>query len=335
MISLDPWKSKETPFLKSRAGRQFQLLIADKLKWIEYHALGPEQISIRASDLYMRKGIFSWGKKHLPMFIQNIFRKEPRPENRPKIKLQIGDSGTGEIPPSDNVTISGSDEFDDWLFRYVEKDWNPVFKEIGEAGTFLGYLSGYLSGKLKLPVETVDSMGIEDFDKAFKFKLGVGLDDRERFEDKLDQSRIKGFAENYSRNHSAEWIAVYERDENGNIVYENGQPKRGGKPYQYLKNMWGAMITDSIRTGKSIEELQSEMAFPNLYSLVESGKMTEDEYLQVLNGRESDLLTMRLNRNFKRFAFTESAMAFNAGAILAAKESGIEYMIFRRGARGI
>ncbi|MBE7411393.1 MAG: hypothetical protein HS129_04900 [Leptospiraceae bacterium] len=303
------------------------------MKWIEYQALGPDKISIRASNLYMRKGIFSWGKKHLPEFIQNIFRKNPRPENRPKVELKIGNSGGGEIHTDEIIPIS--DEFDDWLFKYVEQDWNPVFNEIGETGTFLGYLSGYLSGKLKLPVETVDSMGIEDFDRAFKYKLGVGLDDKEAIEYKLDSDRIQHFAENYSKNHSAEWIAVYERDENGNIIYENGQPKRGGKPYQYLKALWGAMVTDAVKTGKSIEELQSEMAFPDLYSLVESGKMTEDEYLQVLNGRESDLLTMRLNRNFKRFAFTESAMAFNAGAILAAKESGIEYMIFRRGARGI
>jgi len=335
MIYSNPWDSKESPFLKSRAGRQFQLLVADYLKWIEYQALGPDKISIKASDLYIRKGLFSWGKRHLPKFLQKLFDKQPRTEGRPKVDLQIDNSGSGDIPPENKIKTFDSEEYDDWLFRYLENDWNPVYKEIGDTGTFLGYLSGYLTGALKLPVETVNSMGIEDYDRAFTFKLGVGLDDPELMEDKLDKNRIRNLAETWSKSNSADWIAVYDRDENGNIIYENGQPKRGGKPYIYLRKMWGDMIADSIRDNKSVEELQSEMAFPDLYSLVEKGKMSEDEYLQILNGKESELLTMRLNRNFKRFAFTESAMAYNAGVIMAAHESGIEYLVFQRGIRGL
>ncbi|EMO25403.1 hypothetical protein LEP1GSC170_1257 [Leptospira interrogans serovar Bataviae str. HAI135] len=82
-----------------------------------------------------------------------------------------------------------------------------------------------------------------------------------------------------------------------------------------------------------MEQLQSEMAYPDLFELVEKGKMSEDEYLKILDGHESSLLTLRLNRNFRRFAWTEASMAFNAGRVSALVESGINYAIFTKGRR--
>ncbi|MBM9499680.1 hypothetical protein JWG44_05375 [Leptospira sp. 201903071] len=301
-------------------------MVGDRLKWLEYCVIGPKDPEIFASKTFFRKGIFSWGKKTIGKYFPSIFEKN-FPKDRPPL-IKIG----RETEPTEKE--DSEPDFEKWLFEFLERDWNPVYKEIGESGTLLGYLSGYLSGALKLPTETIDEMGIEDYDRALKYKLGFGLEDRNSLEEIIPKSRERELAAEYSKNHASEWIAIYQRDEEGNVIQDSeGNPVRGGKPYEYLSSMYRDMISTAISEGKTMEQLQSEMAYPDLFELVEKGKLSEDEYLKILNGDESSLLTLRLNRNFRRFAWTEASMAFNAGRISALVESGINYAIFTKGRR--
>ncbi|WCL51498.1 hypothetical protein [Leptospira sp. GIMC2001] len=317
---------KESPFLSYRAGREFQLLVGDRLKWLEFCVLGSEKPKLKASKVYFRKGIFSWGKKNLSKYFPQIFGKKKFSGDRPVIAVGVED-------PED-LDEDQYREFDDWLFEFLETDWNPTYKEIGETGTLLGYLAGYLTGELKLPSETVREMSIEDYDRALKHKLGFGIENREEMDRVFTKKREQELAAEYARNHGAEWLAIYKRDDKGAMILdENGKPVRGGKPYEYLTTMWRDMIVQSISEGRTMEELQSDMAYPDLMDLVEKGTISMDEYLQVLNGDESGLLTLRLNRNFRRFAWTEASMAFNNARLAAYAEQGQEYAVFRKGQR--
>lgn len=317
---------KESPFLQYKAGREYQLIVGDRMKWLEYCVMGSENPRMRASKVHFRKSIFSWGKKKLSEYFPTLFGEKKFPTDRPLLTVGVEDW--------DDQTEIQDQEFDEWLFNYLETDWNPVYKEIGESGSFLGYLAGYLTGELRLPVDTVKGMGIEDYDRALKHKLGFGLDDRPKLEEVFSRERERELAIQYAENHGAEWLAIYQRDEAGNMILDDqGNPVRGGKPYEYLTQMWRDMIVQAISEGKTMEQLQSDMAYPDLMDLVESGRMSPDEYLQVLNGDESDLLTLRLNRNFRRFAWTEASMAFNAARLTAMAEMGQEYAVFRKGQR--
>jgi len=97
--------------------------------------------------------------------------------------------------------------------------------------------------------------------------------------------------------------------------------------------MWRDMIVTAIHEGKTLEQMQSDFAYPDLMDLVEKGTISTEQYLELLNGKESELLTLRLNRNFRRFAWTEASMAFNAGRIKAMTDMGISYGTFRKGIR--
>lgn len=311
--------------MRSRAGREFQLIVADHLKWIEYQVLGPTTPTLFASQVFIKKGIFSWGKKLFSKLFPNLDKRAPV-QKRP-VLVSIGpDTDPNDIPEIDS-------EYSDWIFDYLQNDWNATYREIGKSGSLLGYLSGYLTGELKLPMGTVTEMGIEDYDRALNHKLGYGIEEVFTQNKILDKKRARELAEDYAKDHGAQWLAIYERDEKGGIIYENGQPKRGGKPYEYLTAMWRDMITTAIQEGKTVEELQSDFAYPDLMDLVEAGKMTPETYLEILEGKESELLTLRLNRNFRRFAWTEASMAFNSGRIAAMAETGIQYGNFRKGQR--
>lgn len=318
---------KESPFLKSKAGREYQLIIGDRLKWMEYLVLGPDIPSIYASKLYLKKGVFGWGKNLFAKIFPRLTEKNKPSVKRPSLIT------VGKYDSLDDVPKIPDPEWDDWIFDYLETDWNQTYKEIGETGTLLGYLSAYLSGELKLPIETVSEMGIQDYDRALKHKLGYGVDEVFEREKIYSKKRASELAEEYAKNHGAEWLAIYERDESGNIIYDGDQPKRGGKPYQYLTQMWRDMIVTAISEGKTVEQMQSDFAYPDLMDLVEKGTISPETYLELLNGKESELLTLRLNRNFRRFAWTEASMAFNAGRIAAMAELGTPYGVFRKGQR--
>ncbi|TGK79278.1 hypothetical protein EHQ23_19605 [Leptospira bourretii] len=281
-----------------------------------------------ASKLYFKKGVLKWGKNLISKIFPSITAKQFPRKIRPAI-INIGkDTVLDDLPdPPDQG-------FDEWLFDYLEKDWNPTFKEIGETGTLLGYLSGYLTGELKLPLETVTEMGIQDYDKALKYKLGFGIDEVFEKGKIVSKKEVSRLAAEYAKEHGAEWLAIYKRDDQGEIIYsEDGQPVRGGKPYEYLTQMWRDMIVTAIQEGKTLEQMQSDFAYPDLLDLVENGTISSETYLELLNGKESELLQLRLNRNFRRFAWTEASMAFNAGRIRAMSELGIDYGVFRKGQR--
>lgn len=319
---------KESPFLRSKAGREFQLIVGDRLKWIEYVVLGPDSPTMYASKLYFKKGVLNWGKNLFAKLFPTISSKTFPRKMRPTV-VSIGkDTVHEDLPDPQNQ------EFDEWLFDYLETDWNPTYKAIGESGTLLGYLSGYLTGELKLPMETVTEMGIQDYDKALKHKLGFGIEEVFEKEKIVSKKEVTRLATEYAKEHGAEWLAIYKRDDQGEIIYgEDGQPIRGGKPYEYLTQMWRDMIVTAIQEGKTLEQMQSDFAYPDLMDLVDKGTISPETYLELLNGKESELLQLRLNRNFRRFAWTEASMAFNAGRIRAMSEMGINYGIFRKGQR--
>lgn len=281
-----------------------------------------------ASKIFLKKGFFSWGKNALRNAFPNLMKNETPIRKRPALIT------VGKYDSVDDVPDIPDQKFDDWLFDYLETDWNKTYKEIGQSGTLLGYLSGYLTGELKLPMETVSEMGIQDYDRALKHKLGFGIDEVFERDKVFSKKRASELAEDYAKDHGAEWLAIYKRDDQGEIIYdENGQPVRGGKPYEYLTKMWRDMIITAISEGKTVEQMQSDFAYPDLMDLVEKGKISTEDYLELLNGKESELLTLRLNRNFRRFAWTEASMAYNAGRISAMAENKISYGVFRKGMR--
>lgn len=105
----------ETAWIESRAGREFQMLVLDRVAWLQWVTLGPKTATRRASaEREQRKSIW----KDVRKWAFGLFdRLRERPEPR-------------EERPDD------PEEYDSWLSRYLEQDWNPVYEEIGRSGTF-------------------------------------------------------------------------------------------------------------------------------------------------------------------------------------------------------
>lgn len=291
----------ESPFLRIKAGREFQGIVADRMLWLQYVTLGPRDMdSVRASSLYVRKGFISRGMKPFFTFMRKLTEKV-----KPKRKQPIYN------PKKEEKSL---ENYDEWLFDFLQDDWNQTYKEIGETGSFLGYMSGYLSGN----DQSDYSKSLDDYQREFRQRLGLSQESTiEEYEDKLDRKLERTYALNYAERDAAKWIAIY--DENG---------ERAGRPYEVISKMYRQMVVEAIKSGKTVEQLQSDMAYPDLMELVESGKISMDDYISVM---KDDKTNMRLNRNFQRFAWTEASYAFSNGRLQALAEKGQSYVIFKRG----
>ncbi len=268
----------ETPYLRSLGGLEYQIIVLDAISWLFWTSLGPKEIKVKASVSFSKsvwKNIRNKSYSIFDKLLQRDQPKTPRPE------------GTN---PS---------QYDDWLWEYINQDWNDVFDEIGKSGTVMGYLAGYLSGNLKLPDERISRMSIQDYDVALKHRLGYGLDDFSKLQvsvgnDRLDKERL--FALAYAKREGGRWLAIY--DEDGN---------HSGRAYDLITQLYRAQISQALENGETVEQLQSRMAFPDLLSLLEKGEITEDEYLEYSE--------KHLNRDFRRFALTEASYAWNNGKL--------------------
>ena len=291
----------ETPYLRQLAGREFQILVLDCLSWLQWVTLGPKGAALNASRQFKKSVWKNIRNKNFPIFEKLLRRKEAgkRPE--------------GADPK----------EYDEWLFKYLNEDWNEVFNSIGENGTVMGYLSGYLSGSLKLPESRVSQMSIADYDIALKHRLGHGLDDFAKLQtavgnDRLSTERL--YAQAYAKREGAKWIAVYDN-----------KGERTGRAYETISKLFREQVSQAIEQGETLEQLRSRMAYPDLLELLEAGDITEDQYLEWSEAH--------LNRDFRRFALTEAAYAWHNGKLSEMadrqKETGqAQYLEFVTGGGG-
>lgn len=291
---------QETPWIKYKFGREFQAILQDRLEYLFYSCLGPENPTVYQSDLYFRKGVFTWVRNNA-FKLYNKLTKREFPKDRPKIE-------TFSLPTSEIETK----EYDDWLYNYLNTDWNPVYEELKETGTLLGALSAYLTGNYNLPEETVQNMGIEDVDRALKHKTGTGLIDIDDLYPKLEIEKSMQYAREYAQRDAAIHLAVY--DENG---------ERKGRAYEIITQSYRQMISEAIDEGKTVSEIQSRIAYPNLRDYLENGKISLEEYNEWMNDK--------MNRNFNRIAITEASYAFNFGRMRQLAESGRTYLKFMPG----
>lgn len=300
----------ETPYLEWPAGREFQILVLDRLAWLQHVTLGANEPRERAGSV-VRKSIWKKLRKKSYRLFENLLRRD-RPLDRPD----------GPEP----------EQYEAWLHDYLQQDWNQVYGEIGRTGTILGYLSGYLSGNLKLPRERMQNMGLEDYDRALIHKTGHGLDSPELLSaidgsgdgesagphgpaGSGESNPERAAAVAYAQRSGAQWIAVYD---------ENGQ--RAGRPYEVISRLFRKQVAESFERGETLEQLRSRLVFPDLLELLERGQVTEDEYLE--------WSSTHLNRDFHRFAVTEAAYAWNAGKVAVkvdrARRTGIaQYVRFQ------
>ena len=289
----------ENPILAARAGRELQILWLDRLAWLQWVALGPRKITVKASERRgFRKSFWRDVRKRGYNLFENLLRREQPPAPRP-------------------ADEAGEEAFSAWLHDYLSNDWNAVYAEAGQAGTIIGYLSGYMSGNLKLPPERVQDLSLDDYDRALRYQLGVSLDDPGEIASAVNggggrgglsvpgmaDDDFDGFADeraaaiHYARENSAQWIAVY--DDNG---------ERSGPAYESIMRLYRRQVSEALEKGETLEQLRSRIVFPDLLALLERGEISEDDYLE--------WSVKHLNRDFQRVAQTEASIAWNNGRLL-------------------
>jgi hypothetical protein len=173
----------------------------------------------------------------------------------------------------------------------------------------LGALSAYLTGNYNLPETTVTNMGIEDVDRALRHKEGIGLSNMDELFPKLDMEKSMQYARDYAKRDAAIHLAVYN---------ENGERK--GRAYEIITEAYRKMLSTALEEGKTVSEIQSRLAYPNLREYLEDGKIDLDEY--------NEWMREKMNRNFSRIAITEASYAFNFGRMRQLSESGRTYLRF-------
>ncbi len=310
----------ETPWLDTRFGREFQFVICECLLWTQWVLLGPTGAAPgRASDL--RKALWRGDRGNgLSRWFGSLLRRE-----------------TPETPRPDDPA-----QFVAWAHDFLARDWNQTYREIGQTGTLLGYLAGYLSGNLKLPEKRIRAMNTDELSFALQYRLGTDLAPENRDElvrrmnaggedippmrggggtdDDAGFDSERAYAVAYAARHGGEWVAIYETDPN------SGEPVRAGRPYEIVSRVFRRQITEAIAAGESVESLRSRMVFPDLLALYERGEITEAEYM--------DWADNHLNRDFSRFALTEANFAWSNGKLshradLAKATGQAQYLQYR------
>ena len=102
---------------------------------------------------------------------------------------------------------------------------------------------------------------------------------------------------------------------------ENGERK--GRAYEIITDAFRKQISEALNEGKTVSEIQSKLAYPNLRDYLESGKISLDEY--------NEWMSEKMNRDFNRIALTEASYAFNFGKMRQLAESGRTYLRFMPG----
>lgn len=292
---------QETPWIKFKAGKEFQAITADRLEWLYYCCLGPDEPAVRQTDRFVRKGVFTWLRNSAFSVFRKITERKKPSTPRPKV-----DIANNTIPKSDIKKM------DNWLGEYLETDWNPVYEELKDTGTLLGALSSYLTGNYNLPVSKVQEMGIEDYDKALRYREGYGFERIDDLYPKLDIDRSVQYAKEYAKRESAVNLAVYN---------EHGQ--RAGRAYEIVTEAFRKQISEALEQGKTVAEIRSKIAYPDLREYLESGKISVDEY--------NEWMQDHMNRDFQRIAVTEASYAFNYGRMKHLAESDRTYLRFMPG----
>ena len=283
---------QETPYIESLFGREYQAVIIDQLAWFEFCLFGLED-NPKASNSYIRKGIFSWIKSKAKNFFGKLSEKPKFPKDKP--------------------SMDSEKEFQDFMNSYMTHNWQPIYEELKDKGTLIGNLSAYLTGNLKLPESTVKRMSFDDVDKAFKYKTGTGLHDLDELTTKLDLHKVRDYAKDYAKRDGAIHLAVYDKDTG----------EKSGRMHDIIVDEYRRIISKSIEEGKPASSLQSDLAYPDLWKLVESGKINIDEY--------NEWTVDHMNRDFSRIALTETQYAFNYGKLKQLSEAGRSYVVFSPG----
>lgn len=283
---------QETPYIDSLFGREFQAVVIDQLAWLEFCLFGLED-NHKASGMYVRKGIFSWMKSKVKNFFGKLSEKPKFPKDKP--------------------SMDSEKEFQDFMHAYMTTNWQPIYEELKDKGTLVGNLAAYLTGNLNLPEATVKRMSFDDVDKAFKYKTKTGLHNLDELTTKLDLHKVRDYAKEYAKRDGAIHLAVYDKDTG----------EKSGRMHDIIVDEYRRIVSKAIEEGKPASSLQSDLAYPDLWKLVELGKISIDEY--------NEWTVDHMNRDFSRIALTETQYAFNYGKLRQLAESGRAYVMFSPG----
>lgn len=289
---------RESPYSAYKFQRELTYAFLQNALWVQWSILGsPKGILID-----IQKGLW---KKSADWLRSKFFGKLNKTPEFEGVKIEVDSSSMPENEkfkyrktsvefPEGVINREQLDEADQEIFDYLNEDWNEIYEEYREKSSFLGHLASYMVGKGENE-EIVKDWSVEDLHNNLTEKHNLpGLDEVEDLMDKTGFSREQVYQLIYAKSKGAEWLAIY--DKNGN---------RQGKAYESITQMYRNQIAEALVRGASVADIRSLMIFPDDDILHKYG---EDVY--------QNWIEEHLNRNWHRFAVTESAINFENGKLL-------------------
>lgn len=289
---------RESPYSPYLFQRELTYAFLQSSLWYQWTLLGsPKGIMID-----IEKGLW---KKSTDWIRSKFFGKniEARPEYKgPEIKVDSSEMPEEKFKykktqiefPEGVVDRDSLEEQDQEIFDFMNENWNAVYEDYREKSTLLGHLASYMVGKGEKE-DVVKDWNIEDLSSTLEKKYNLpGLDEVEDLMEKTGFDRERVYQLIYAKSKGAEWLAIY--DHNGN---------RQGKAYESITQMYREQIAEALVSGASVQDIKSMMIFP------------EDETIpKDKEGIYQEGFEKHLNRNWFRFAVTESAINFENGKLL-------------------
>ncbi|AGS80515.1 hypothetical protein [Leptospira alstonii] len=210
--------------------------------------------------------------------------------------------------PEGVINREDLEEVDREIFDFLAQNWNRVYLKERNKASILGYIAEYLIGEGE-DASDLKEMTIPEFSEVATTHNLPGLEDIEVLEEELGLTKEQTYGLLYAQARGAEWLAVY--DENG---------ERKGKAHELITKMYREQIAAAIANNAGLEEIQSLMISPDDTKIQEAlGLFEEGISAEERGEREKEyeeLVIRHLNRDMRRFAYTEVSINFNNGKLL-------------------
>lgn len=288
---------RESPYSPYLFQRELSYAFLQSSLWFQWVLLGsPNGIMID-----VQKGLW---KKSTDWLRSKFFGKiEKRPEFN-GIKIDVDTSKLPEEKfkynktkiefPKGVVDRDNLEEQDQQIFDFLNQNWNEVYEDYRDKSSLLGHIATYMISKGESETVMKD-WNIEDLSTTLEKKYNLpGLDEVEKLMEQTGFDRERVYQLIYAKSKGAEWLAVYD-----------GKGNRQGKAYESITNMYREQIAEALVSGASVQDIKSMMIFPDDSILHKYGEEQYQEWVET-----------HLNRNWTRFAVTESAINFENGKLL-------------------
>lgn len=267
--------------------------------WCEYFAHLQASLVGRVDFPVRKAGAWDYIKKLPQKFIGKLANR-----NQPSVHIPTGD------PAGDPRVF---DEHQKAVWEFLHDDWNEVYRAENYKGTVLGMIAeemirqGYDLNDLK-------NMNLPDLNTAMQEQGYNGLDDLDDWLETSGWKKSQFYASLWADTEGAKWLAVY--DENG---------ERAGRAYDVVTGMYKKAVQAAIENDMPIDKVRQALLYAD-DSLIKAQFLQSDGTLDEEGYQE--FITDHLNRDFVRFAVTETAICYNNGKLLQTIHEGGEYVIF-------